>query len=61
MICNLLKKKRIRSDYNYDNIFLQSNNNSKNDVKKKKRGKKEKKIIKGSHMIKDLQITLSKK
>ena len=38
----LTKKKRIRSDYNYDNLFLQSNNNSKNDVKKKKRGREAK-------------------
>ena len=35
-------KKRIRSDFNYDNLFLQSNNNSKNDVKKKKRGREAK-------------------
>jgi len=35
----LTKKKRLRSDFNYDNIFLQSNNNSKNDEKGKKRGR----------------------
>ena len=36
----LTKKKRIRSDFNYDNLFLQSNNNSKNNEKGKNRGRK---------------------
>ena len=35
----LTKKKRIRSDFDYDNLFLKSNNNSKNNEKGKKRGR----------------------
>ena len=38
----LTKKKRIRSDFDYDNLFLQSNNNSKNNEKGKKRGREAK-------------------
>ena len=42
MICNLIKKKRIRSDFNFDNLFLQSNNHSKNNEKGKKKGRETK-------------------